>query len=147
MRIPISRSAIPDWFDADDSRLLGATCLTCRCIFFPPTVDFCRNPSCEGETFEQTPLSRTGTVWSHTTNHYQPPAPYLSPKPFAPYTVAAVELAKEGMVVLGQVSVHGGAVAVGDRVRLVSEVLLTDDEGDQLVWRWTHDNESSEENE
>ena len=50
------------------------------------------------------PLSRTGTVWSFTEHFYQPPEPYMSADPFEPYMVAAVELAEEKMVVLGQVA-------------------------------------------
>lgn len=131
-----SRSAKPEWFDPAGPTLLGQTCTTCRAVFFPPTSEFCQNPACEGETFDTVPLSRRGTVWSWTTNHYKPPAPAVSAEPFVPYTVVAVELAAEGLVVLGQLSDTTPAVAVGDGVELVAETLLVDDLGEQLVWRW-----------
>ena len=51
---------------------------------------------------EEVALSRTGKLWSYTTNHYKPPEPYVAPDPFTPYTVAAVELIEERIVVLGQ---------------------------------------------
>ncbi|GAA4544131.1 Zn-ribbon domain-containing OB-fold protein [Pseudonocardia xishanensis] len=134
--VPASRSAAPTWFDADGGRLLGQTCDACRSVFFPPTLDFCGNPSCEGETFTVQPMSSCGTVWSWTTNHYKPPAPYVSEEPFAPYTVLAVELATEGMVVLGQLSPESDPVEVGDTVEIRTETLLEDENGTQLVWRW-----------
>ena len=49
------------------------------------------------------PLSRRGTLWSYTENRYAPPPPYPSPDPFEPFAVAAVELADEGLIVLGKV--------------------------------------------
>jgi uncharacterized OB-fold protein len=138
MNAPTSRSAV-DWFDPEKPCLLGSACTSCGSVFFPPTIDFCRNPRCSGEEFERKPLSTRGTVWSHTTNHYQPPAPYVSPDPFEPYTVAAVELAAEGLVVLGQLSSSSRPVKVGDTVRLVSEVLFKSEQEEPLVWRWTYD--------
>ena len=84
------------------------------------------------------PLSRTGKIWSFTTNYYQPPAPYVSPDPFVPYTIAAVELAKEKMVVLGQVvaGVDPSTLKVGMDVELVLEKLFEDDEAEYIVWKW-----------
>ena len=99
---------------------------------------FCRNPVCDGTDLEEVPLSRRGKVWSFTDNRYQPPAPYMSPDPFEPYTIAAVELAEEKMVVLGQLA--GGAsvddLRVGQEVELVLETLYEDDDNAYLVWKW-----------
>ncbi|WP_009480554.1 Zn-ribbon domain-containing OB-fold protein [Rhodococcus sp. JVH1] len=144
MSQPMTRSAREDWFAPEGPHLLGATCTTCGSIFFPPQIGFCRNPACDGENFDRTPLSRSGTVWSFTVNHYKPPAPYVSPEPFTPYTVVAVELHTEGMVVLGQLSPDSPRIAVGDRVHLVSEVLVRTDDEEQLVWRWALDQEGRE---
>jgi hypothetical protein len=55
-----------------------------------------------------------------------------------PYTIAAVELDKEKMIVLGQV-IEGVTVAdlkVGDEVEMVLETLFEDDDGDKVVWKW-----------
>jgi uncharacterized OB-fold protein len=81
------------------------------------------------------PLSRTGSIWSYTDAQYQPPAPYVSAQePFQPFAIAAVELEREKIVVLGQVAdgYSVGDLHVGDQAELVVEPL----EGDRLVWRW-----------
>jgi uncharacterized OB-fold protein len=132
--------AVEGWFtmDAQQPHLLGSRCTRCRSYFFPRESFFCRNPGCGGNGFEEVPLSRTGKIWSFTTNHYAPPAPYVSPDPFVPYTVAAVELAAEKMVVLGQVSsgVDPTALKVGMQVELVLEQLYADESSEYLVWKW-----------
>ena len=132
--------AVEGWFtmDPDDPRLLGNRCTTCGSVFFPKAALACRNPGCRGTEFEDMALGRRGRVWSYTTNHYAPPAPYVAPDPFEPYTIAAVELAEEKMVVLGQLA--GGAsvddLRVGQEVELVLEILYEDDENAFVVWKW-----------
>ena len=132
--------AIEGWFtmDAQRPQLLGSRCTTCRSYFFPKESFFCRNPACGGAAFEEVALSRSGKIWSFTTNHYAPPAPYVSPDPFAPYTVAAVELAAEKMVVLGQVSdsVDPRTLKVGMGMELVLERLYEDEAAEYVVWKW-----------
>jgi uncharacterized OB-fold protein len=132
--------AIDGWFtmDLEQPHLLGSKCTTCATYFFPTEAHFCRNPACSGAEFDQVELSRTGRVWSFTDNRYQPPEPYVSPDPFEPYVIAAVELADEGLVILGQLA-RGATtddVAVGDEVELVLETLFEDDEAQHLVWKW-----------
>ncbi len=134
-------SALDGWFDANPERprLIGSRCGSCRSYFFPKETFACRNPSCGSAELADVALSATGTLWSYTDNHYQPPAPYVSPEPFVPYAIAAVELADEKMVVLGQVA-HGVATAdlkVGMRMELVAETLYSDDAKEYLVWKWT----------
>ena len=77
-------------------------------------------------------------MWSWTTNHYQPPAPYVSPDPFVPYTVVAAELPDEQMVVLGQLADGDDPadLAVGAEVELVLGTLYEDDEAEHLMWNW-----------
>ena len=58
---------------------------------------------CQGTEFAEVALSRTGTVWSYTDACYQPPEPYVAADPYVPFAIAAVELAAEQMVVMGQV--------------------------------------------
>ena len=96
--------AIEGWFtmDAEQPHLLGSKCTSCGTYSFPAASHFCGNPACAGTEFETVELSRTGTVWSFTDNRYQPPEPYISPDPFEPYVIAAVQLAEEGLVILGQ---------------------------------------------
>ena len=63
----------------------------------------------------------------------------MSPDPFVPYAIAAVELAEEKMVVLGQVASGVGDRAtsqVGMRMELVAETLYEDDAKEYVVWKW-----------
>jgi uncharacterized OB-fold protein len=91
-----------------------------------------------GRDFEDVELSRRGRIWSFTDNRYQPPAPYVSPDPFVPYVIAAVELAEEKMVVLGQLvsGTDTSQVRVGQEVELTQEPLYSDEEHDYMVWKW-----------
>ena len=133
------RPAIDGWFTAGtEPALVASRCTTCGSVFFPPTEGFCRHPSCAGETFEATELSRHGTVWSYTDAQYQPPPPYIpAADPYVPFALAAVEL-PEGIVVLGQLADGYGVddVRVGSEVELVVETLYTDDSGERTIWRW-----------
>jgi uncharacterized protein len=132
--------AIDGWFTTgDEPALLGNRCTTCGTVFFPKASFFCRNPACSGEEFEETTLSRRGRIWSFTDAQYQPPPPYVPRGPdFTPFAIAAVELADEQMVVLGQVADGFGVVdlEVGQQVELVVEDLFSDDEHDYVVWKW-----------
>ena len=132
--------AVDGWFRMDEQApcLLGTRCRSCGTTFFPRETAFCRNPACEGSEFETVELSRRGTLWSFTDNRYPPPAPYVSREPFEPYAIAAVELAAERMVVLGQV-VPGVAVdrlRAGMEMELVLDTLYSDDANDYVVWKW-----------
>ncbi len=131
--------AIEGWFATDpEPHLLGSRCRSCASYFFPKETMYCRNPGCASSDFEEIPLSRTGSVWSFTENHYKPPAPYISAEPFVPYTVAAVELADEKMVVLGQVAPGTGVedLKAGMEMEIVRGTLFEDDEGERVVWNW-----------
>jgi uncharacterized OB-fold protein len=143
-----ARPAIEGWFRAGaEPALVASRCTTCRSVFFPPTEGFCRNPSCAGESFEETELSRHGTVWSYTDAQYQPPPPYIpAADPYVPFALAAVEL-PEGIVVLGQLADGYGVddVRVGSEVELVVEKLYTDDSGERTIWRWKPTSELGEE--
>lgn len=130
---------IEGWFTTGpEPALLASRCTTCGSVFFPRTEGFCRNPSCDGEDFEVTELSRRGTVWSYTDAQYQPPPPYIpATDPYVPFALAAVEL-PEGIVVLGQLADGYGVadVRVGTEVELVVETLHTDETGERTIWRW-----------
>lgn len=133
--------AIEGWFTTDPDRpaLLGTRCTGCGTFSFPRETSFCKNPSCLGREFDEVELSRTGTLWSFTNNCYQPPHPYISPtEPFEPFAIGAVELAAEGMVVLGQMA--AGTVVddlkAGLTVELVLETLFEDDDTAHVVWKW-----------
>jgi len=136
-RIP----AVEGWFTLDAARpaLLGTRCKACGTIFFPREESFCRNPACSSTEFEELELSRRGRLWSYTNNAYPPPAPYVSPSdPYEPFAIAAVELEREKMVVLGQV-VAGVSVEdleVGMEMELVLDRLSEDESHEYVVWKW-----------
>jgi len=131
--------AVDGWFSTGAApALLGTRCTACGTYFFPSEHTFCRNPGCAGREFADVELSRRGRIWSFTDNRYQPPAPYVAPDPFVPYTIAAVELATEQLVVLGQMvaGVDTASLRAGQEVELVLGTLYEDDEHEYLVWKW-----------
>lgn len=133
--------AIEGWFttDPDAPALLGSRCTSCGTYGFPRETYFCKNPACDGREFDEVELSRTGKVWSFTNNCYQPPPPYVpTGDEFTPFAIAAVELAAEQLVVLGQMTadVVVDDLAAGTEVELVLDTLFEDDEHEYLVWKW-----------
>lgn len=127
------------WFTLDRERpqLLGNRCATCGTYYFPKLKSgYCRNPDCNGEAFEETPLSRTGTLWSFTNASYQPPEPFaqVDKDAFVPFAIAAVELETEKMIVLGPVVNGTGveALKAGMKMELALEALADG----KLTWKW-----------
>ena len=132
--------AIEGWFtmDAEAPHLIGQRDTESGTFFFPKDVAVSRAPGFADAPLEEVELSRRGKLWSYTTNHYQPPEPYVPPDPFVPYTVAAVELQEERMVVLGQLAadVDPARLEVGMEMELVLGTLYEDDEKEYMVWKW-----------
>ena len=133
-------AAIEGWYtlDTDKPALIGSQCDGCKTYFFPKQSSYCKNPACDSTEFSEVELSRTGKIWSYTNACYKPPEPFIAADPFEPYAIAAVELEKEQMTVLGQV-VEGTGVEqlkVGMDVELVLETLYEDEEGEKLTWKW-----------
>ena len=133
-------AAAEGWFTMDDAapHLIGARGTESGSYFWPTAIAISGNPAAPGEAQEDTLLSRRGRLWSWTTNHYAPPEPYVAPDPFVPYTVCAVELEVEQMVVLGQLATGADADAleVGMEMELVLGPLYEDDEHEYVVWQW-----------
>jgi uncharacterized OB-fold protein len=140
--VAVGVPAVAGWFstgeDGEPPALVGSRCTTCSTVFFPPATSdttWCRNPDCDGTDLVATPLSRRGRIWSYTNACYQPPAPYVATTdPFEPFCLAAVELADEQLVVLGQLvsGVRVEDLRIGQEVELAVEPLFDD----QLVWKW-----------
>ncbi|ROS05297.1 hypothetical protein EDC56_0827 [Sinobacterium caligoides] len=133
-------AAIEGWYTMDQKapHLIGTCCSECGTYYFPKLTSFCKNPSCESESFDEVELSRTGKIWSYTNACYKPPEPFVAADPFVPYTIAAVELDKEKMIILGQ-AIEGVTVAdlkVGMEVELCLETLYEDEENDKITWKW-----------
>jgi uncharacterized protein len=133
-------AAVDGWFTTDDAApaLLGSRCTSCGTYAFPAAKGFCGNPRCEGSVFDTVELSRRGRVWSYTNACYEPPTPFVARDPFEPFAIAAVELEREQMVVMGQVVPGVGVddLSVGDEVELVLDTLYEDEDHEYLVWKW-----------
>ena len=134
--------AVEGWFTTGDDgappALLGSRCEGCGTVAFPAESQYCRNPDCSSTSFAPVELSRRGRIWSYTDARYQPPVPYVAADPYVPFCLAAVELAAEKLVVMGQVvgGVTVDDLEVGDEVELVVETLYSEDGTDYLVWKW-----------
>jgi hypothetical protein len=132
--------AVDNWFTMDEAepQLMGARGAETGSYFWPTALAVSANPSKPGEAREPALLSRRGRLWSWTTNHYAPPEPYVAPDPFVPYTVCAVELDVEQMVVLGQLATAADPelLEVGMTMELVLGPLYEDDDHEYVVWQW-----------
>jgi uncharacterized OB-fold protein len=146
--------AIAGWFAADPTTdgagspyLIGSKCPECGTYVFPPRENNCPNPACASDSLESVALSTRGTLWSYTENRYPPPAPYPAADPFEPFAIAAVQLADEGIIVLGKV-VEGTLAAdlkVGMEMELTTMPLFTDDDGvERIVYAWRRAGDDAE---
>lgn len=138
-RVPV----LEGWFTTDEANngephLIGSRCEACGTYYFPKLTTFCRNPDCTSEKFAEVPLSRTGKLWSYTNAAYKPPEPYVAAEPFESFGIAAVELDKERMVVLGQLvkGVDLADLKVGMPMELVIDVLSEDETTAKTTWKW-----------
>jgi len=131
--------AIEGWFTMNAKpHLLGSQCTSCGTYFFPKQDQYCRNPGCDSTDFKEVELSRTGHIWSYTNACYKPPSPFVAADPFEPFAIAAVQLEKEQMTVLGQVvtGVSVEELQVGMPVELVLEPLHETEEDVKFTWKW-----------
>ena len=128
------------WYtlDAERPRLLGNRCSQCGTYYFPAHRNYCRNPACDGESFEPVELSPRGKIWSYTNACYPPPPPFVASDPHEVFALAAVELEKENLVVLGQLAagVSVSDVKIGDEVEITLDTLSEDDKHRFVVWKW-----------
>ncbi len=129
--------AIEGWFTDDEAapHLIGTRGLESGSYFFPPSLAVSANPNAPFEDRESVQLSRTGTLWSYTTNHYAPPEPSVQQ---TPYTVCAVELDAEKMVILGPLATGADALQlkVGMQMELVIGPLFSDEAGEHTMYQW-----------
>jgi uncharacterized OB-fold protein len=134
--------AIDGWWDFNESgtpHLIGSRCPKCGTYVFPPRALDCPNPGCGSASLEPVALARRGTLWSYTENQYAPPPPYPPSDPFEPFAVAAVQLADEGLIVLGKVAAPTLAadLRIGMEMELTVEALYRDDDGvERTTYAW-----------
>ncbi len=129
--------AIEGWFTLDEAepKLIGTRGVDSGSYFWPPSLAVSANPNAPFEAREPVELSRTGRLWSYTTNHYAPPEPSVQT---APYTVCAVELEAEQIVVLGPLATEAdpAQLRIGMPMELVLGPLYSDDEHEYVIYQW-----------
>ena len=143
--------AIDGWFTMPDDgtppALIGTRDTVTGTYFFPPERVMSRAPGGADAELVDVELSRTGRLWSYTNAGYQPPEPYVPvADPHVPFAIAAVELAEEKMVVMGQVvaGVTVDELQVGMEMELVLDTLYSEPDPDgadgdvveHVVWKW-----------
>ena len=118
-------------------RLLGSKCEGCGRHYFP-RVPRCVNPRCRSASITEAPLGPSGTLYSYTVQHYEPPPPVMFDKPFKPYAVGLVELSV-GVRVAGLLKLDDlGSIAIGMPLTLVIDRMATNAEGqDVTTWKFT----------
>jgi uncharacterized OB-fold protein len=110
----------------DGPHLLGSRCRECGRSHFP-RQDRC--PYCSATGAEPVELSPTGTLWAFTAVNAPPPG-YLGE---VPYGFGVVEL-DDGLRVITRLTEPDPAkLSLGQPMRLVLELLHTDDEGRSVV--------------
>jgi uncharacterized protein len=119
--------------------LIGTRCTGSGTYFFPPERVMSRAPGYADSELVEVELSTRGRLWSYTDARYQPPPPFAAvTDPYEPFCLAAVELEREKLVVLGQViaGVSVDELRVGMEMELVLDTLDEDDEAEYVIWKW-----------
>jgi uncharacterized OB-fold protein len=123
--IPIA----PDLFTwpATEPQLIASRCLDCGEVAFPK-LPSC--PACTGVATEDTLLSRTGTLWTWTIQHFPPPHPFLDDgKDFEPFGVGYIEL-PEGIRIESRLSVNNPEdLEIGMSMELAIERFAAGEDG------------------
>ena len=95
-------------------------------------------PTCRSPELIEEELSSRGRLWSYSSSHYPPPAPFIAADPFVPLGIAAVELDREKIIIMGQIASAFplSNLEVGQPMHLVIEPLYEKDGENFWVWRW-----------
>jgi uncharacterized OB-fold protein len=81
--------AVPVRVVGGAARLVAATCGACGAVTFP-VRDRC--PTCGSDELAETLLPERGTLWTWTTQGFEPKAPpYIPDREFTPFAVGYVE--------------------------------------------------------
>jgi len=118
--------------DPGAPQLVGSRCNDCGEVAFPKQ-DGC--PSCTGSATEALLLSRRGTLWTFTIQHFPPPVPPFKgdPESFQPFGVGYVEF-PEGLRVEGRLTeCDPDRLAIGMEMEVVLEKFMDSDDGDEIM--------------
>jgi len=110
----------------DLPRLLGVRCPACGARFATPRV-ICLQ--CAHRGLERCTLSPTGTVWTFTIVHQQPPGSVMQ----VPYAIAQVELDDGPIVSAALVDTPLDTVRVGLPVEMTLLTVRRDEDGNEVV--------------
>jgi len=94
------------WTDEAEPRLIGGRRASGEIIFPVPDGD-------AAALVEPVALSRKGTLWSWTTQGFEPKEPYSGPQPFQPFLIGYVELPGEVIVETRIVDADVADLAIG----------------------------------
>ena len=105
------------WTDEAEPRLIGGQHRTTGEIVFPmPQGDAAQH-------FDALPLSRTGTLWSWTSQDFRPKSPpYAGPETFTPFLIGYVEM--PGQVIV-ETRIEGATLA-DLKLGIAMELVLTE---------------------
>jgi hypothetical protein len=134
-QIPIV-SDVFTWPSKEPS-LIGSKCKACGCVSFPKSP-VCGNADCTSKRdVEEVLLSRRGKLLSFTLVCYQPPPPYVGPKPFVPFPLGEVAF-PEGVAVIGQVvGCKYEELKTGMEAEVFVDKLYEDENGNEIMgWKF-----------
>lgn len=116
---------------SDDPQLIGSKCPACGEVTFPAQTGC---PACPCDDCEQIGLSRRGTLWTWTIQHFPPPHPYLGdPRTFVPFGVGYIELAEGVRVEARLTQNEAERLRIGMEMELVIEPFGLNDRGQRVV--------------
>lgn len=113
--------------DTDEGPALwGSRCRDCGAHTFPRQGGC---PRCTGSGMEDVVLSRTGTLWSFTTQGFRPKPPYTGTEAHEPYAVGYVELPDQLLVETRLVETDPDRLEIGMPVELALVPFRDTDDG------------------
>lgn len=99
------------WDDGPPPRLIGGRKASGEIVFPLPDEPL--------EPLERVELSTTGTLWSWTSQEFQPKSPFAGPEPFEPFLLGYIELPDEVIVESRIVGTSIDRLQLGMPMRLV----------------------------
>ncbi len=114
------------WTDEAEPRLIGARRGDGEIVFPVPDGD-------AAALVEPVALSRRGTLWSWTTQGFEPKEPYSGPQPFQPFLIGYVELPGEVIVETRIVDANPADLIIGMPMEFA--IILFDDARSTYAFR------------
>jgi len=110
-------------------RLKGNKCQSCGTIYF---MKASRCNACKSDQFLQVQLSKSGTVYSVTSEYY-------FPNSFAPTNMVVIDLDEGGRVTVQQTDdmypSESNVIRIGDKVQLVFRKMMENDKKPNYFWK------------